>query len=77
MLLRVTVEPAASIPARDEPRAAVVLLEEVCIGNALELVADEANLTLASGNGTVPLTPSSETIWAPATRFLPAFEHYI
>jgi hypothetical protein len=62
VLLRVTIEPRASIPARDEPRAAVILLEEGRIGNAVERAADEANLTLASGNGTVPLTPGSETI---------------
>lgn len=65
MLLRVTIEPRASIPARDEPRAAVILLEEGRIGNALERAADEANLTLADGNGTVTLTPGSETILAP------------
>ena len=65
VLLRVTIEPGASLPASDELRAAVVVLEEGRGGVALEGAAGEANLTLASGNGSVPLTPGAETILAP------------
>jgi len=65
VLLRVTIEPGASIPASDGVGAAVILLEEGRVGVVLEGAADEANLTLAGGNGTVPLTPGDETILAP------------
>ena len=63
VLLRVLVEPGASIPASDGPRAAVIVLEEGRVG--VELAAGEANLTLAGGNGTAPLVPGNETILAP------------
>jgi quercetin dioxygenase-like cupin family protein len=65
VLLRVTIEPGASIPASDGPRAAVVVLEEGRVGVALERAAGEASLTLAGGKGTGPLAPGDETILAP------------
>jgi hypothetical protein len=65
VLLRVTIEPGASVPASDGPRAAVVLLEEGRVNVQLEGAAGEADLTLAGGNGTVSLTPGSETFLAP------------
>lgn len=65
LLLRITIEPGASLPASDEPRAAVVVLEEGRVGVALDGAAGEANLTLAGGNGSVPLTAGAETILAP------------
>src|SRR5215212_1331109 len=49
MLLRVTIEPGASIPASDGPRAALIAIEEGRVAGELE--AGEANLTLAGGNG--------------------------
>lgn len=63
VLLRVTIEPGASIPASDGSRAAVILIEE----GRVEVVLDsgEANLTLAGGNGTVPLASGNGTILAP------------
>jgi hypothetical protein len=64
VLLRVTIEPGASVPASDG-RGAVVLLEEGRVAMALEGSAGQANLTLAGGNGTVPLTSGAETILAP------------
>ncbi len=63
VLLRVTIEPGASIPASDGPRAALIVLEEGRV--AVELDGGEANLTLAGGNGTVPLAPGDETTLAP------------
>jgi quercetin dioxygenase-like cupin family protein len=65
VLLRVTIEPGASIPASDGPHAALVVLEEGRVVVALERAAGEASLTLAGGNGTVPLPPGDETILAP------------
>ena len=65
VLLRVTIEPSASVPASDGLGAAVILLEQGRVGIALEGAAGEASLTLAGGNGTVPLTPGPETILAP------------
>ncbi len=65
VLLRVTIEPGASTPASDGPSAAVVVLEEGRVGVALERAASEVILTLAGGNGSVPLTPGAETILAP------------
>jgi quercetin dioxygenase-like cupin family protein len=65
ILLRVTVEPGASVPASDGPGAVVVLLEEGRVAVALEGPAGQASLTLAGGNGTVPLTSGAETILAP------------
>jgi quercetin dioxygenase-like cupin family protein len=65
VLLRVTIEPGASLPASDEPRAAVVVLEEGRVGVALEPATGQASLTLAGGNGSVPLTAGAETILAP------------
>ena len=65
MVLRVTIEPGASIPASDAPSAAVVVLEEGRVGVALERAAGEVSLTLAGGNGIVSLTPGAETILAP------------
>src|SRR5215204_5575310 len=47
VLLRVTIEPGASIPVSDGPRAAVVLLEQGRAGVAVERAAGEVNLTLA------------------------------
>ena len=63
VLLRVIIEPGASIPASDGPRATVIVLEEGRVGADLE--AGEANLTLAGGNGTVPLASGDETTLAP------------
>jgi quercetin dioxygenase-like cupin family protein len=63
MLLRLTVEPGASIPASDGPVAAVVVLEEGRVGVRLE--SGEANLTLAGDDGTASLTPGAETILTP------------
>jgi hypothetical protein len=63
MLLRLTVEPGASIPASDGPVAAVVVLEEGRVGVRLE--SGEANLTLAGDKGTAPLTLGAETILTP------------
>jgi quercetin dioxygenase-like cupin family protein len=65
VLLRVTIEPGASMPASDGPSAAVVVLEEGRVGVTLEPVAGEVSLTLAGGNGSVPLTAGAETILAP------------
>ena len=65
VLLRVTIEPGASIPASDGSGAVVVVLETGRAGVALEGAAGEANLTLAGGNGTVPLSSGTETILAP------------
>jgi quercetin dioxygenase-like cupin family protein len=63
VLLRITVEPGASLSASDEPHAGVVVVEEGRVGVGLE--AGEANLTLAGDNGTVPLTRGAETILVP------------
>ena len=65
VLLRVTIEPGASIPASDGPRAALVVLEEGRVGVQLERAAVEASLTLVDGNGSVALSPGTETILAP------------
>jgi quercetin dioxygenase-like cupin family protein len=65
VLLRVTIEPGASIPASDGPRAAVVVLEEGRIDVAVERAVGEAGLSLAGGNGTVSLAPGEELILAP------------
>jgi hypothetical protein len=65
ILLRVTVEPGASVPASDGPGAVVVLLEEGRVAVALEGPAGQASLTLAGGNGTVPLTSGTEMVLAP------------
>ena len=65
VLLRVTVEPGASLPASDEPRAAVVVLEEGCAAVALEPATGEASLTLAGGDASAPLPAGAETILAP------------
>ena len=65
VMLRITIEPGASIPASDGPRASVILLEEGRVAIALQPTKAEVNLTLAGGNGTVPLTPGTETILAP------------
>jgi hypothetical protein len=45
VLLRVTIEPGASLPASDTPRAAVVVLEEGQVGVALESATGQASLT--------------------------------
>src|SRR5215207_4888572 len=47
VLLRVTIQPGASIPASNGPRAALIVLEEGRV--AVELDGGEANLTLAGG----------------------------
>jgi hypothetical protein len=65
VLLRVTIEPSASVPASDGLGAAVILLEQGRVGIVLEGAAGEASLTLAGGNGTVPLTSGPETILTP------------
>src|SRR5215207_8988770 len=49
VLLRVTIEPGASVPASDGPRAAVVLLEKGRVNARLGGAAGEANLTQAGG----------------------------
>jgi hypothetical protein len=65
VLLRVTIEPGASLPPSDEPHAAVVVLEEGRIGVTLEPATGRASLTLAGGNGSIPLAAGAETILAP------------
>ena len=65
VLLRVTIQAGASIPASDELGAAVVLVEEGRVGVTLELAGGEASLMLAGGNGPVPLAPGTETLLAP------------
>jgi hypothetical protein len=65
VLLRVTIEPGASLPASDEPRAAVVILEEGRVGVTLEPATGRASLTFAGGNGSAPLPAGAETILAP------------
>ncbi|HEX2280491.1 MAG TPA: hypothetical protein VHG52_01890, partial [Thermomicrobiales bacterium] len=65
VLLRVTIEPGASIPASDEFGAVVVVLERGRAGVTLDGAAGEATLTLPGGNGTVSLTSGAETILAP------------
>ena len=65
VLFRVTIQPGASIPASDEHRAAVVLVEEGRVGVALERAGGEASLTLAEGHGAVSLAPGDELILEP------------
>ena len=65
VLLRITIEPGASLPASDESSAAVVVLEEGRVGVTLEPATGRASLTLAGGNGSLPLSPGAETILAP------------
>jgi hypothetical protein len=65
VLLRVAIEPGASIPASDESGAVVVVLEAGRAAAALEDAAGEASLTPAGGNGMAPLTAGTETILAP------------
>jgi hypothetical protein len=65
VMLRITIEPGASIPASDGPHASVILLEEGRVGIALQPTEAEVNLTLAGGNGTVPLAPGAEMILTP------------
>jgi len=65
VLVRVTIEPSASVPASAELGAAVIFLEAGRVAVARDSAAGEANLTLAGGNGTVPLPVGSETILAP------------
>ena len=65
VLLRITIEPGASLPASDESSAALVVLEEGRVGVTLEPATGRASLTLAGGNGSVPLSPGAETILAP------------
>lgn len=65
VLLRVTIEPGASIPASHGLRAALVVLEEGRVGVQLERAAVEASLTLVGGNGTVALSPGAEKILTP------------
>jgi hypothetical protein len=64
VMLRVMIEPGASIPASDGFGTAVVLLQDGRVGVALKGAAGVANLTLAGGNGTVPMTSGAETILA-------------
>jgi hypothetical protein len=65
VMLRITIEPGASIPASDGPHASVILLEEGRVGIAFQPTEAEVNLTLAGSNATVPLTAGAETILAP------------
>jgi len=65
VLLRVTIEPGARLPAADESGAVVVVLEEGRAGVRLAGTASEARLTLAGGNGMALLTSGGETILAP------------
>jgi hypothetical protein len=65
VLLRVTIEPGASLPASDQSHAAVVVIQEGRVGVALEPATGRASLTLAGGNGSVPLAAGDETILAP------------
>ena len=65
VLLRITIEPGASLPASDESSAAVVVLEAGRVGVTLEPATGRASLTLAGGNVSVPLSPGAETILAP------------
>jgi hypothetical protein len=65
VLLRVTIEPGASLPASDEPRAAVIILEEGRVGVTLEAATGRASRTLAGGTESAPLPAGAETILAP------------
>jgi quercetin dioxygenase-like cupin family protein len=65
VVLRVTIEPGASLPASDESRAAVVVLEEGRVGIAREPATGRTSLTLAGGNGSVPLAAGAQTILGP------------
>ena len=65
VLLRVTIEPGASLPASDEPRAAMIILEEGRVGITLEPATGRASRTLAGGTGSAPLPAGAETILAP------------
>jgi hypothetical protein len=65
VLLRVTIEPGASLPASDEPRAAVIILEEGRVGVRLEPATGRASLSLAGGTESAPLPAGAETILAP------------
>jgi hypothetical protein len=65
VLLRVTIEPGASLPASDEPRAAVIILEEGRVGVTLEAATGRASRTLADGTESAPLPAGAETILAP------------
>jgi hypothetical protein len=65
VLLRITIEPGASLPASDESSAALVVLEEGRVGVTLEPATGRASLSLADGNGSLPLPVGVETILAP------------
>jgi quercetin dioxygenase-like cupin family protein len=65
VLLRVAIEPGASIPPSDGHRASVVLVEAGRVGVQLEPAAGEASVTRAGGNGTVTLSADAETIITP------------
>jgi hypothetical protein len=71
VLLRITIEPGASLPASDEPRAAVVVLEEGRVGVTLEPATGRASLTLAGGNESLPLPVGVEMILAPGDAVSP------
>ena len=71
VLLRITIEPGASLPASDESSAAVVVLEEGRVGATLEPATGRASLTLAGGNGSLPLPVGVETILAPGDAVSP------
>src|ERR671910_3765753 len=61
VLLRITIEPGASLPASDESSAAVVVLEEGRVGVTLEPATGRASLSLAGGDGSLPLPVGVET----------------
>jgi hypothetical protein len=71
VLLRITIEPGASLPASDESSAALVVLEEGRVGVTLEPATGRASLTLAGGNGSLPLPVGVETILAPGDAVSP------
>jgi hypothetical protein len=71
VLLRITIEPGASLPASDESSAALVVLEEGRVGVTLEPATGRASLSLAGGNGSLPLPVGVEKILAPGDAVSP------
>ncbi len=71
VLLRITIEPGASLPASDESSAAVVVLEEGRVGVTLEPATGRASLSLAGGSGSLPLPVGVETILTPGDAVSP------
>jgi hypothetical protein len=71
VLLRITIEPGASLPTSDESSAALVVLEEGRVGVTLEPATGRASVSLAGGNGSLPLPVGVETILVPGDAVSP------